>query len=157
MYGRLVATYGLREALALMASSRSPVLGWLRRNGRYLTPAGSRDTGIAVVTYLRSWLAIHTEFMFACILLALLVVAPHLWQHTFQTLDVTGTTKPAEIAEGRATVVIPHDAVPSFTAKHNKIVWRLLVQGEIPNWPDIEDEFVLDVVAHRRVRRKEAA
>ena len=90
MYGRLVATYGLREALALMASSRSPVLGWLRRNGRYLTPAGSRDTGIAVVTYLRSWLAIHTEFMFACILLALLVVAPHLWQHTFQTLDTQG-------------------------------------------------------------------
>ena len=78
-------------------------------------------------------------------------------RHTFQTLDVTGTTKPAEIAEGRATVVIPHDAVPSFTAKHNKIVWRLLVQGEIPNWPNIEDEFVLDVVAHRRVRRKVAA
>ena len=90
MYGRLVATYGLRHALALMASSRSPVLGWLRRNGRYLTPAGSRDTGIAVVTYLRSWLAIHAEFMFACILLGLIVVAPHLWQHSFQVLDAQG-------------------------------------------------------------------
>jgi hypothetical protein len=90
MYGRLVATYGLRHALALMARSRSSVLGWLRRNGRYLTPAGSRDTGIAVVTYLRAWLAIHTEFMFASILLGLMVVAPHLWQHSYQLLDPQG-------------------------------------------------------------------
>ncbi|MEO8856972.1 MAG: hypothetical protein ABI343_08260 [Burkholderiaceae bacterium] len=90
MYGRLVSTYGLHRAQGLMARSRSAVLGWLRRNGRYLTPAGSRDTGIAVVTYLRAWVAIHTEFMFASILLALLVMAPHLWQHSFQLLDPLG-------------------------------------------------------------------
>ena len=90
MYGRLVASYGLHMAQMLMSRSRSPVLGWLRRNGRYLTPAGSRDTGIAVVTYLRSWMAIHVEFMFACILLGLAVVAPHLWQHSFQLLDPLG-------------------------------------------------------------------
>ena len=90
MYGRLVATYGFHHAQTLMARSRSSVLGWLRRNGRYLTPAGSRDTGIAVVTYLRAWLAIHTEFMFASILLGLVVVAPHLWQHSYQMLDPQG-------------------------------------------------------------------
>ncbi len=87
MFGRLVASFGLQRAQALMASSRSPVLGWLRRNGRYLTPAGSRDTGIAIVTYLRAWLAIHAEFMFACIALGLLVITPHLWQHSLQILD----------------------------------------------------------------------
>ncbi len=90
MYGRLVATYGLQRAQALMARCGSPVLGWLRRNGRYLTPAGSRDFGIAVVTYLRSWLAIHAEFMFACILLGLVVVLPHLWQHSVQVLNPQG-------------------------------------------------------------------
>ena len=90
MYGRLVATYGLQRAQALMACATSPVLEWLRRNGRYLTPAGSRDMGIAVVTYLRAWLAIHTEFMFACILLGLVVVAPHLWQHSVQVLNPQG-------------------------------------------------------------------
>ena len=90
MYGRLLSTYGLHNAQALMAHSQSLVLGWLRRNGRYLTPAGSRDTGIAIVTYLRAWLAIHTEFMFASILLGLLVVGPHLWQHSFQLLDARG-------------------------------------------------------------------
>lgn len=90
MYGRLVSTYGLHRAQALLARPRSSVLGWLRRNGRYLTPAGSRDTGIAVVTYLRAWLAIHVEFMFACILLGLVVVFPHLWQHSVQRLDPQG-------------------------------------------------------------------
>jgi hypothetical protein len=90
MYGRLVATYGLQCAQALMARGGSPVLDWLRRNGRYLTPSGSRDLGIAVVTYLRAWLAIHIEFMFACIFLGLVVVGPHLWQHSVQLLSPTG-------------------------------------------------------------------
>ncbi|MEO7940646.1 MAG: hypothetical protein ABIR55_18640 [Burkholderiaceae bacterium] len=87
MYGRLVATYGMLRAQQLMASSQSPVLGWLRRNGRYLTPGGSRDLGMAVVTYLRAWLAIHAEFMFACVALGLVVVLPHLWQHSLQVLN----------------------------------------------------------------------
>jgi hypothetical protein len=87
MYGRLVASYGLKCAQGLMAASNSPVLAWLRRNGRYLTPAGSRDIGIAVVTFLRAWIAIHAEFMVACIALGLVVIGPHLWQHTYQVLE----------------------------------------------------------------------
>lgn len=90
MYGRLVATYGLAHALRLLACSRSPVLEWLRSNGRYLTPSGSRDIGIAAVTYLRAWLAIHSEFMFACLPLGLLVMLPHLWQHSVQVLHPQG-------------------------------------------------------------------
>ncbi|MEP6971165.1 MAG: hypothetical protein ABJA49_12030, partial [Betaproteobacteria bacterium] len=87
MYGRLIATYGMQKAQQLMAASQSTVLGWLRRNGRYLTPGGARDTGTAMVTYLRAWMAIHAEFMFACIALGLLVILPHLWQHSLQVLD----------------------------------------------------------------------
>jgi len=90
MFGRLVGSFGLARAQALLAHSDSPVLQWLRRNGRYLSPAGSRDIGIAVVTYLRAWLAIHTEFMFACMLLGLLAIAPHLGQHSTQVLDPAG-------------------------------------------------------------------
>nr|WP_315204843.1 hypothetical protein [uncultured Albidiferax sp.] len=84
MWGRLVDTYGIHAAQQLMADGASPVLAWLRRNGRYLNPSGSRDTGTAVATYLRAWLAIHTELMFTCLLLGLLVLAPHLLQHRFQ-------------------------------------------------------------------------
>ena len=93
MFGRLVDTYGLAAAQALMTRSDSPVLHWLRRYGRYLSPSGSRDIGIAVVTYLRAWLAIHTEFMFACMLLGLVVVAPHLLQHSTQALDANGWSR----------------------------------------------------------------
>lgn len=90
MLGRLVSLLGLREAQQRLARSDGSVLQWLRRNGRYLTPSGSRDIGVAVVTFMRALLAIHFEFMFACICLGLLVVAPHLWQHTWQLLQLPG-------------------------------------------------------------------
>lgn len=75
----------------------------------------------------------------------------------FMNVAIAAATDPDEIADGTATILIPRDSVPSFSAKHNKIVWRLLVQGEIANWPDIDEEFIVDVVAHRRVRAKAAA
>jgi hypothetical protein len=36
----------------------------------------------------------------------------------------------------------------SFAAKNNKIVWTLHVRGEIPRWPDVDDEFPFTVLAH---------
>ena len=50
MFGRLVSLAGLAGAQALLASNDSPVLAWLRRNGRYLTPSGSRDAHPASTT-----------------------------------------------------------------------------------------------------------
>ena len=61
MFGRMVSQLGIVEAQAVLASGASPTLDWLRRNGRYLTPAGARDLGIAFVTYLRAIIAIHGE------------------------------------------------------------------------------------------------
>ncbi|MFM2448537.1 MAG: hypothetical protein RIS44_987 [Pseudomonadota bacterium] len=90
MWGRLIQRHGANEAQAQLAQSDSPALQWLRRYGRYLTPAGSRDIGMAVVTYMRALLAIHFEFMFACMLLGLVVIAPHVWQHSTQVLQVKG-------------------------------------------------------------------
>jgi hypothetical protein len=90
MWGRLVQRHGLRDAQAQLTQGDSPALQWLRRYGRYLTPAGSRDIGMAVVTYMRALLAIHFEFMFACMLLGLVVIAPHVWQHTTQVLVPKG-------------------------------------------------------------------
>ncbi len=82
MFGRLVSAVGIARAQELLARHDSPVLAWLRRNGRYLTPAGSRDLGIAAVTYLRAFLAIHGEFMIVCLPFALFVMAPHIWLAT---------------------------------------------------------------------------
>jgi predicted acylesterase/phospholipase RssA len=89
MFGRLVALVGIRRAQALLQAGDSPVLAWLRRNGRYLTPSGSRDIGFAVVTYLRAFLAIHGEFMAVSLPFSLLVILPHLL-HTATTLTLPG-------------------------------------------------------------------
>ncbi len=76
-------------------------------------------------------------------------------RHTFLSQTLTSTTDRAEIAGGSATIVFPPDVVPTFTGRSNTITWRLVVHGEIANWPDIQDFIPLDVVAHARVRRKE--
>lgn len=78
---------GMVEAERTLASHDGNVLGWLRRNGRYLSPGGSRDIGIVVVTYLRALLAIHLEFMVFCLMWGLLVITPHLWQYSTQVLS----------------------------------------------------------------------
>ena len=89
MFGRLVALVGIEAAQRLLAANESPVLAWLRRNGRYLTPSGSRDIGIAIVTYLRAFLAIHGEFAAVSVPFALGVIAPHLL-HSVAVLQVDG-------------------------------------------------------------------
>ncbi|MBA3592122.1 patatin-like phospholipase family protein, partial [Methylibium sp.] len=89
MFGRLVVLVGIARAQALLQSNDSPVLAWLRRNGRYLTPSGSRDIGFAVVTYLRAFLAIHGEFMAVSLPFSLLVILPHLL-HSASTLTLPG-------------------------------------------------------------------
>lgn len=78
---------GMLEAERTLAGHDSNVLGWLRRNGRYLSPGGSRDIGIVVVTYVRALLAIHLEFMVFCLMWGLLVITPHLWQYSTQVLS----------------------------------------------------------------------
>jgi len=90
MLGRLIQGCGLRRAQQLLADPSSHVLGWLRRNGRYLSTSGTRDHATSVVTYLRALLAIHAEFMVTCMLLGLVVTAPHLLYHSTQWLEPAG-------------------------------------------------------------------
>ena len=78
MFGRMVCALGVQEAQATLARGSSPALDWVRRNGRYLTPGGARDLGIAFVTYFRAIVAIHLETFLICLPLVLLVLLPHL-------------------------------------------------------------------------------
>jgi len=90
MFGRLVTELGIGKAQEVLARSGSPVLDWLRRNGRYLTPAGARDMGIAAVTYLRAIIAIHGESLLICLPFLLIVILPHLLQQGFDGFDAAG-------------------------------------------------------------------
>ena len=89
MLGRLISALGLAQAQQMLAAGHSDMLGWLRSNGRYLTPAGSRDVGILIVTYLRAFLAVHIEAFFALVPVALALTLPHLLQHSLGWLQAT--------------------------------------------------------------------
>jgi hypothetical protein len=47
---------------------------------------------------------------------------------------------------GRLEIRIPLGSMHSFEAKHNKIEWLITVNGEIPLWPDMKDEYLLNVL-----------
>ncbi|MCB2019495.1 MAG: patatin-like phospholipase family protein, partial [Burkholderiaceae bacterium] len=90
MFGRLVTLVGIEAAQAELARSTSPVLEWLRRNGRYLSPSGARDLGIAMATYLRAIVAIHAETLLLCLPFVLVVLLPHLLVQGFDDFDPAG-------------------------------------------------------------------
>ena len=54
-----------------------------------------------------------------------------------------------DIRCGRTTLCVPPDSMHSFASDHHKIVWTLRVEGEIPWWPDVQDEFPLTVTPVR--------
>jgi hypothetical protein len=63
----------------------------------------------------------------------------------FHAAVLADVTQPAAIPNGTANLSIPAGTVPSFEADHNKILWSLKVQTEIPGWPDSEEELAIRV------------
>jgi hypothetical protein len=66
--------------------------------------------------------------------------------HVYRRLPVAAADDGRTIASGRATITIPEDAVPTFTAPNNTLHWRLIVRGEIPRWPDISDDYPVTIL-----------
>lgn len=60
-----------------LANDNSLMLWWLRNNGRYLTPAGSRDLLIAFSSILRGFVATQMEVAILMLGIAILIVVPH--------------------------------------------------------------------------------
>lgn len=58
------------------------------------------------------------------------------------------TTDPAQIRAGTARLGVPSDTMHSFKGSNNRIVWTLRVKGDIPRWPDIDDEYPIQVLPH---------
>jgi len=56
---------------------------------------------------------------------------------------------------GNGTVTIPADSMHSFTSTHNKIIWTIRAEGEIPRWPDLSEEFALTVLPSRLRRQQD--
>ena len=64
---------------------------------------------------------------------------------TFLKIEAASAQDAAAISEGRASVTLPVDTMPTFRSDNNRIIWSLIVKGEIPRWPDLKEEFVIEV------------
>ena len=66
-------------------------------------------------------------------------------KNTFFSTDFVDTEDAAEVREGKAAVPVPADSMHSFSAANNKVLWVLTVHGHIRGWPDVKDEYLLNV------------
>lgn len=63
----------------------------------------------------------------------------------FHEAKLFETETPQMMPSGTCDLVIPADAVPSFSAAHNKLRWFLKLNADVPLRPDVSDEHELDV------------
>jgi hypothetical protein len=66
-------------------------------------------------------------------------------KNVFMTIPVIDTRSKSTIKNGHASVKIPEGTMPSFDAAHNRIIWSFHLHGEIPKWPDVQDEFPVSI------------
>jgi hypothetical protein len=64
----------------------------------------------------------------------------------FANLEIVNLTLQAAMQTGRGTVVVPAHAMHSFSSAHNKIVWSIRIHGDIARWPDVDEEFPINVL-----------
>ena len=67
----------------------------------------------------------------------------------FMTLPLVDQSAPIPFDGGTARVKIPPTTMHSLDAPNNKIVWLVKLTGDVINWPNIEDEFILQVTPAR--------
>lgn len=65
----------------------------------------------------------------------------------FANLEIASATERENITSGASTLFIPDGTMHSFAARNNEIRWTLRVVGEIPHWPDIDDDFPITILS----------
>jgi hypothetical protein len=67
-------------------------------------------------------------------------------KQVFKTISIYEADKGTLSVSGNTTLSIPAGTMHSFNSKHNKIIWVLKIKGDIPRWPDIGDEYQIEVM-----------
>jgi hypothetical protein len=67
-------------------------------------------------------------------------------KNVFARLELANASARGEMRSGTSTVTIPAGLMHSFASANNKIVWSLHAEGEIAMWPDVNEEFPLEVL-----------
>jgi len=68
---------------------------------------------------------------------------------TFAVIPLAQSNRGKELRRGKATFMVPADSMHSFKSSHNKFVWLIQVKGDIPRWPDIGEEYPVEVLPLR--------
>jgi len=63
----------------------------------------------------------------------------------FLNLELYTSASSMEPETGHASIGLPVESVPTWKSDNNKIVWVIRVDGEIPRWPNLKEEFVIEV------------
>jgi len=63
----------------------------------------------------------------------------------FATFELVNVGHSGILRTGSVQLKIPADTMHSFDSRNNKVIWAIQVQGDIPRWPDIKDEFPLTI------------
>jgi hypothetical protein len=65
----------------------------------------------------------------------------------FTRIPLLETIDRSEMRAGGNEVLLPTDVPPGFLGRNNQIEWCVRVCGEIARWPDVTDEFPVQMVA----------
>ncbi len=67
-------------------------------------------------------------------------------KRTFYDIELFSTDSTSDMYTGQIGFPIPHDTMHSFEADNNKIIWSIIVKGDIKRWPDIDSNFTITVL-----------
>ncbi len=65
--------------------------------------------------------------------------------HIFANISIVDLARPQPLESGQAAITLPEGTMHSFSASNNKVVWKLKLNGEIRAWPDVSEEFDMEV------------
>ena len=70
----------------------------------------------------------------------------HTDHSTFLKELILETSAPSDMRAGTVKLSVPEFSMHTFEARNNKITWQIRVHGDIKNWPDLSDEYILTVL-----------
>ncbi len=65
--------------------------------------------------------------------------------NTFATITIVDLTRPQPLETGQATLAVPAGSMHSFSGSNNQVTWLLKLHGEIRGWPDVGEQFEVEV------------
>jgi hypothetical protein len=68
---------------------------------------------------------------------------------TFAILPLAQSNRGKDLRRGKAKFTVPADSMHSFKSSHNRFVWVIQLKGDIPRWPDISEEYPIEVLPQR--------